>query len=139
MNWNSSSRPALLLSCAAALMLSASAMADQDKKTKSYGDETKAESSEKESGKFTDRMREGARDAAEATGEAAVVSAVKTRLMMNEHTKARDIKVEADGDVVTLSGDVESEDERELAEMIAANTHGVEEVDNRLRIDGDRY
>jgi osmotically-inducible protein OsmY len=66
-----------------------------------------------------------------------LASAVKTRLQFNEYTADLDIRVEADGDVVILRGDVPTDEKRELAETIAANTLGVDEVDNQLRVEDE--
>jgi hyperosmotically inducible periplasmic protein len=76
---------------------------------------------------FVDRVREGASDAL-------LTSRVKTRLMTSQNTSGLAISVESDGDVVTLSGEVDSEAERDLAELIAANTSGVSQVRNELRV-----
>jgi len=128
MKWTISSGPAFLASCAAALLLSASALA-YDQKAKGDADKTKAkaEYSERESGKYAKKTREGATDTP-------ITMAVKSRLMMSPATAGLDIKVEAEGDVVTLRGEVASDEAREQAELIAMNTHGVETVRNRLEV-----
>jgi hyperosmotically inducible periplasmic protein len=79
---------------------------------------------------FVERVRDGA-------GDAALTARVKSRLLLSENTSGLAINVDTDDDVVILSGEVESEAEAELAELIAANTVGVEEVRNNLRIDND--
>jgi osmotically-inducible protein OsmY len=121
MNWNFSKWSSVLLACAAALLLSVTASADYDR------DGKKAKK---------DKDRTAAERTMDAAGDAAIVAAVKSRLLLNEHTSGLDITVEAHEDVVTLSGQVESEEERELAEMIAANTLGVEDVRNKLEVEG---
>lgn len=133
MKWNISNGSALVASCAAALLLSASALA-HDHKAKSDADKAKAkaEYSERKSGEYAKETREGAADTTLKT-------AVKSRLMMSPHTADLDIKVEAEGDVVTLRGEVESDEAREQAELIALNTHGVETVRNRLEVDSGEY
>ena len=45
------------------------------------------------------------------------------------------IDVDSDEGVVTLSGDVNSEQEKDLAEKIAANTEGTRSVNNNLTIE----
>jgi hyperosmotically inducible periplasmic protein len=69
--------------------------------------------------------------------DAALTARVKSRLLLSENTSGLAINVDTNDDVVMLEGEVESEAERELAELIAANTVGVEEVRNNLRIDND--
>ena len=62
-------------------------------------------------------------------------AAVKTKLIGNSNTAGLDIKVETTGDVVTLSGTVASDEERQLAEEIARNTGDVRDVRNELLVD----
>jgi osmotically-inducible protein OsmY len=69
--------------------------------------------------------------------DAALTARVKSRLLLSDNTSGLAINVDTDDDVVMLEGEVESEAERELAELITANTAGVEEVRNNLRIDKD--
>jgi len=71
--------------------------------------------------------------AADAT-DAAITASVKTRLLASNNTSGLDIDVDTDDQVVTLRGDVESETERELAGLIAANTNGVDSVVNELDV-----
>lgn len=78
---------------------------------------------------FVDRIRNGASDAA-------LTARVKTRLLTSRNTSGLAIKVESDGNVVTLSGEVKSDAERDLAEMIATNTSGVADVRNRIEVKG---
>jgi osmotically-inducible protein OsmY len=70
-------------------------------------------------------------------GDAALTARVKSRLLLSENTSGLAINVDTDDDIVMLDGEVESEAERELAELIATNTVGVEEVKNNLRINND--
>jgi hyperosmotically inducible periplasmic protein len=66
--------------------------------------------------------------------DATTTATVKTRLMANSNTKAMQINVDTRDKVVTLSGTVDSSQERDLAEAIARNTGDVEKVDNRLQV-----
>ena len=59
---------------------------------------------------------------------------VKTKLFANSGTRDLAIDVSTRGNVVVLDGVVTLDQERDLAEMIARNTEGVEEVENRLEI-----
>lgn len=74
---------------------------------------------------------------AEGMSDAALTAKVKSRLLASENTSGLKIDVDANDDTVTLSGEVESDTERELAVMIAANTAGVEDVRDNLSI--ERY
>lgn len=77
-----------------------------------------------------DRISEGLSDAA-------LTAKVKSRLLASENTSGLAIDVDSSDDTVTLSGEVESETERELAVTIAANTAGVKDVRDNLSIDRD--
>lgn len=76
---------------------------------------------------FMDRLQAG-------MSEAAITTRVKTRLLTSDNTSGLAISVETEGDVVTLSGEVDSDEERDLAELIARNTSGVADVRNRLEV-----
>lgn len=68
----------------------------------------------------------------DSVGDASITASVKSQLMANSNTKGLSINVDTQGDVVTLSGKVSSDTERELAEAIALNTDNVAEVRNEL-------
>lgn len=74
---------------------------------------------------------------AQAADDAALTAKVKSRLLLSEHTSGLSIDVDTRDEVVTLTGDVGSGTEAELAGLIAANTAGVEDVRNDLRISND--
>lgn len=69
-----------------------------------------------------------------AVSDASTTAAVKTRLMMNEHTRGQGIDVTTDGSTVLLKGKVESEQVKQLAEQIALNIDDVAEVNNDLAV-----
>jgi len=73
------------------------------------------------------------RVAANAT-DAAITASVKTRLLASDNTSGLDVDVDTDDQVVTLTGEVGTETERELAGLIAANTNGVDSVINELDV-----
>ena len=74
---------------------------------------------------------------AQGVTDAALTARVKTRLLASENTAGLQINVDTQESVVTLSGEVDSDTERELAELIAANTPGVSSVTNELGIGND--
>lgn len=76
---------------------------------------------------LAERVSQGASDMA-------LTARVKTRLLASDNTSGLAINVSTDESVVILEGEVESDTERKLAEMIAANTSGVEEVENKLKV-----
>jgi hyperosmotically inducible protein len=76
----------------------------------------------------------GSRAVGTTMDDAAITASVKTRLMADEDTKARQINVETSKGVVQLNGFVGSITARNEAQRIAAGTDGVLEVRNNLEI-----
>jgi osmotically-inducible protein OsmY len=66
--------------------------------------------------------------------DATTTASVKSKLLANPNTKGMKIDVDTRGDVVTLSGQVASREEKSLAEELARNTGDVEDVRNQLVI-----
>jgi osmotically-inducible protein OsmY len=85
---------------------------------------------------------EAARGAVDSSGrgfmqrvsDATTTAAIKSKLLMNENTQGLQIDVDTVNDVVTLSGDVRSAEEKALAEQLARNADGVDAVNNNLEI-----
>jgi hyperosmotically inducible periplasmic protein len=71
----------------------------------------------------------------EHVDDAALVTSVKSALIANESTKARDIKVEVNRGVVQLNGFVDSQEQKSEAASIARNIDGVKEVRNNLIVE----
>lgn len=67
--------------------------------------------------------------------DATTTAVVKSQLIANSSTKGLQIDVDTNDDVVTLSGRVKTDEERELAEQIARNSTDVEDVHNNLVVD----
>lgn len=67
--------------------------------------------------------------------EARQEGSIWTAFALNRHLSAFDIKVAVDKGTAQLSGRVENEVERELAERIALDVEGIDRVDNKLQID----
>jgi osmotically-inducible protein OsmY len=59
---------------------------------------------------------------------------IKSQLLVNGNTAGLDINVDSNDGVVTLSGEVDSEQEKELAVRIAENTSGSKSVHDRLLV-----
>jgi osmotically-inducible protein OsmY len=76
---------------------------------------------------------QGAAYAAKETSEdAALTAKVKTAFTLSRRVPSSRIDVDSQGGVVTLRGDVPSEDARKQAESIARDVPGVQEVQNHL-------
>ncbi|NGX15023.1 BON domain-containing protein [Wenzhouxiangella sp. XN24] len=74
---------------------------------------------------------------ASTADDARITATVKARLLASENTAGLEINVDTDEQVVTLMGNVNDDTERELAELIAANTSGVKDVRNELAVKDD--
>jgi osmotically-inducible protein OsmY len=64
--------------------------------------------------------------------DATTTATVKSKLLANRNTQGLQIDVDTRGDVVTLTGEVSSAEEKALAEEIARNTGDVKDVRNQL-------
>lgn len=106
----------------------------------------KVENNIRVEGKFTllDQSDEDSSDNPDATrsfaqivDDATTTAAVKTRLAVNGNVAVLDINVDTRNDVVVLSGTVDSEQEKALAERIALNASDTEKVRNELKVRSD--
>lgn len=70
------------------------------------------------------------------TGDATTTATVKSKLLIDGETQGVRIDVDTLDHVVTLSGDVDTAAESDLAEQIASNIDEVERVQNELRVVG---
>ena len=71
---------------------------------------------------------------ADPVHNARLEGALQSALSLNKVLNPFRIQVAVDGDQARLSGEVENEVERQLAERVALATRGVEHVDNQLRV-----
>ena len=76
--------------------------------------------------------------AAESVGEyvddAKITASVKAKLTAEKAANFTKIGVETSNNVVSLTGEVDSKDQKEKAEKIAKQVTGVKRVDNKLQI-----
>lgn len=75
-------------------------------------------------------------DFGQQAGDEFVEKRVETSILLNRHLSLRRIDVEADNGVVILTGVVDSEPEKRLAESIANNILGVQKVRNDIVVKG---
>ncbi|GAB7530525.1 BON domain-containing protein [Pseudomonas sp. 3A(2025)] len=69
--------------------------------------------------------------------EARQEGSIWTAMALNKHLSPFDIQVKVEQGKALLTGKVENEVERELAERIALDVQGIDKVDNQLQIDPD--
>ena len=79
-------------------------------------------------------MKPNSRTPGQVLDDSAITTKVKTQLIGDPATKARHIEVSTRGGVVTLRGQVDSNDERTRAVQIARGTKGVQSVDDDLTV-----
>ena len=72
--------------------------------------------------------------AACAPADPVVTASVKTRLAADDLVKARQIEVTTEDNVVTLTGIVDSQEEKDRAVSVARGTAGVADVEDRIAV-----
>ena len=97
-----------------------------------------ADAARRRGAELTEQAAEKAGEAAarleDAVGDGAVTAKIKSKMALDDHVKARAIDVDTSGTVVTLSGVVQTADERDRAVRLARETAGVTEVIDRLEV-----
>lgn len=73
-------------------------------------------------------------DAVDALQDAAITARIETMFLLNRHLSPFDINTNTSAGVVTLTGGVRDEIQKDLAEELAASIRGVFEVLNRITI-----
>ena len=84
--------------------------------------------------KIGEGAAKAANQAEDAIKQGAVTAKIKSKMVLDDLVKARNIHVETNGTVVTLTGVVESEAERKRAVELAKETEGVTSVIDHLRM-----
>lgn len=74
-------------------------------------------------------------DMSRQLSEARQEGSIWTAIALNRHLSPFSIDVDVENGVAILTGNVESEIDRDLAEQLALGTEGVKKVDNRLKVD----
>jgi osmotically-inducible protein OsmY len=70
----------------------------------------------------------------EVIGEAALTVKIKSKMALDDSVKARAINVTTNGTVVTLTGTVQSDQERQRAVRLAKETEGITQVVDKLQV-----
>jgi hypothetical protein len=84
--------------------------------------------------KIGEATAKAANQAEDAIKQGAVTAKIKSKMVLDDLVKARNIHVETNGTVVTISGVVDSEAERKRAVELAKETEGVTSVIDHLRV-----
>ena len=84
--------------------------------------------------KIGEATAKAANQAEDAIKYGAVTAKIKSKMVLDDLVKARNIHVETNGTVVTLTGVVDSEAERKRAVELAKETEGVTSVIDHLRV-----
>ena len=79
-------------------------------------------------------MKDGERSFSDKVEDATLTAEVKTKLLANGETSGLSIHVDTVARTVTLTGDVKSAAEKDLAEVIAKQVDGVMDVNNSLQV-----
>jgi hyperosmotically inducible periplasmic protein len=95
-------------------------------------------SSDKDAGDATDedKAADKTSSAKQNLSDAAITTKVKSKLLADKATHGTSIHVDTKGGVVTLSGAVKSDAEKDAAAQLARDTSGVKDVDNKLKVSG---
>ena len=80
------------------------------------------------------KLSEAGSQASAFFSDAALTTKIKSKMGLDDHLAAHTIHVSTTDGVVTLTGSVESRDERARAEALARDTKGVKSVVDRLEI-----
>jgi osmotically-inducible protein OsmY len=82
--------------------------------------------------------RSSERSYGEVIDHATITAAVKSKLLWSKHANGLAIDVDTNRGKVKLTGTADSGAAKELAGLLAMNTHGVVSVNNQLVIDGSK-
>ena len=85
-------------------------------------------------GDMSDDMEDTVDEGTSELTDAKIATVIKSRLLMDTDISGFDIDVDVENGVVTLTGDVDSDAERDLAVEIAKNASDVKDVESNLRV-----
>jgi hyperosmotically inducible periplasmic protein len=84
--------------------------------------------------KVGEATAKAANEAEEVLADGAITAKIKSKMVLDDLVKARNIHVDTNGSTVTLTGTVGSEAERQRALQLAKQTAGVTSVIDHLRV-----
>jgi hyperosmotically inducible protein len=74
---------------------------------------------------------------ADAVEDGALTAKIKSKMALDDYVKARDIDVDSSDGLITLTGTLHSEAERERALRLTLETDGVQTIIDALQVSGD--
>ena len=83
---------------------------------------------------MSDDMEEGVEEGTSELTDAKIATVIKTRLLMDTDISGFDIDVDVENGIVKLTGEVDSDAERDLAVEIAKNASDIKDVESDLRV-----
>jgi osmotically-inducible protein OsmY len=102
------------------------------------GVDEKARAAADKTAQVADRAGEQAAIAADRTkkaiAEGSLTAKIKAKMALDDHVKALDLNVDTVGTVVTVSGVVKSQTEKDRALQLARDTAGVTQVVDKIQI-----
>jgi hypothetical protein len=84
--------------------------------------------------KVGEATADAANQAKDALARGSITAKIKSKMALDDLVKARNIDVDTNGSVVTLTGIVGSEAERKRATQLAKETEGVTSVVDHIRV-----
>jgi hyperosmotically inducible protein len=81
-----------------------------------------------------EKTAQAAGQARQAIAEGSLTAKIKAKMALDDHVKALDLNVDTVGTVVTLTGIVNTDAERQRALALARDTAGVTQVVDKLQI-----
>jgi hyperosmotically inducible protein len=81
-----------------------------------------------------EKTAEAANQAQRALTDGSVTAKIKAKMALDESVKALDVDVDTTGGIVTVSGTVATEAQRQRALQLARETAGVTQVVDRLQV-----
>lgn len=106
--------------------------------TVAAGDNNTSHSEKRSADKYWSEFKQDSKqnwkDTKEAFKDGWIESKLETALILNEHLDALDIDISVDNNVASLSGEVNTDIEKELAENIALGIEGIDSVKNNIKV-----
>jgi hyperosmotically inducible periplasmic protein len=96
--------------------------------------ETAADKTAQAADRAGDKAAYAAEQARKAMAEGSLTAKIKAKMALDDHVKALDLNVDTKGTVVTVSGTVSSQMEKDRALQLARDTAGVTQVIDRVQV-----